>query len=140
MVTTDFAHDIEQMAESARERRAFEYSRLALVLLCAIVGLVAGYVGGGMGHDMSVATLSGYLAIAFVAFLVAAGLLRLIDVLVLRTTVSVQRGRSAMLSSELRARLESRDPEIANKARNINAEALIDRALHYDRNKAPSLF
>jgi hypothetical protein len=135
---SDVAHQLDHtLSDSQADERVLEIRRLGLVLLCVLVGLVAGYVGGGVERDMTWVALAGYLGTSFVAFLVAAALLRLVDASALRGRVFARAKRSVVLSQDIRRRLEERDPEVAHKAREIDAAYLVDQALGHDSNAAP---
>lgn len=110
-------------------RHASEFRQLSLVLMCAGAALIAGYIGGNIGESISWATLVGYFSIMLLAFVVAAGLLRVVNMLIFRRLISDRDKQSQTLSEEIRHLLKERSPEIEFRATEVDVAALIDKVL-----------
>ena len=109
MAHSALQHDHDSTVSPA-EQRASELRRLTLVFVCAAIAFVVGSVGANVGQALGWAPMVRSALTVAVAFIVAAALLRIADVLALRLRFSSQAERSLALSNEARRRLEARLP------------------------------
>lgn len=117
---------------------SFELGRIGLIVACAVIAWIAGYVGGGVRDADSWVALASKFSIVTVALIVAVALLRIVDMINLRLRVSQQAERSRAISKQFRKLLETQSPGVAERAGKIDAEALIDRALQKEEHAAAS--
>ncbi len=115
-------------ADDLGAQRASEARRMALLLAGAGIAFIAGRLGGA-GAVGSWVQAAASLAIIVVAFLVAVALLRFVDALALHHRIGEHRERSRTLARDTRETLEKRFSGVANRAREVDARTLIDRAL-----------
>jgi hypothetical protein len=86
------------------EQRASEVRRRGLILLCVVVSLIGGYLGGGLEAVPSWDAIALAIAQLCVAALVAMGALRVVDLLALRRQSHVRLERCG-LSPEQRGQI-----------------------------------
>lgn len=116
--------DIERV-ENRIDYQTAEYRRLGLVFVCAIVGLLAGFWGGGFAASVawdSVAFTVGQLAAAAI---VTVAVLRFVDVIALRRENAALARYSEGVAAETRALIEARFPGTAERAAKIDAGDLL---------------
>ena len=111
--------------------------RVGLLLTCAIVGLIGGYVGGAAERATPWSELAIILAIPVGALIVAAAVLRALEAFSLRGRIFDDVAHSRELSMIFRATLEERFPGVAARAHEIDAAGLVERALGSDRRSEP---
>jgi hypothetical protein len=127
-----------RLSDAQADQHSFELGRIGLIVACAVIALIAGYVGGGVRDADSWAALASKFFIVAVALILAVALLRIVDMINLRRRVSKQAERSRAFSNRFRELLEMQSPGVAQRARKIDAEALIDRALQKEDHTAAS--
>lgn len=116
-------------SEDHVERRRAETRRWGLVLLCVAAAFFAGHIGGATQAPIAWPALVANLATLVVAFIVAAALLRLIDMFALRRQRLDRVDESRAHAREMRELLEERYPDAAARARDVDAAGLVDRLL-----------
>jgi len=98
-----------------------------------VLSMIARYASGTAGREASWVALANDFAIPVVALIVAAAALRAVDLLMLRHRISAETARSEYLSAEIRGVLEDRFHGVTDRARQVDAADLVDRALGKDR-------
>jgi hypothetical protein len=116
-------------SESQVGRGTLDHRRIGLLAMCAVLALIAGYAGGAAGREASWLAVANDLAIPVVGVIVAAALLRAIDLAALRRRISTDAAYSQSISAETRARLEERYPGVSVRARQIDPAVFVERAL-----------
>jgi len=111
------------------ERRSFEWQRLALLGTCgAISGIIATVVAEG-AHPPRWSSLASIVGTIFATFIVAAGVLRVVDAIAARQQIFASSRRSGLLGEETRRLLVARDPEVEARAARIDAADLVGRVV-----------
>ena len=106
--------------------RASERSRYGLIAACAIIAVVSGRVAMNIGQESSWSALADHLGLMVAALVVAAGVLRVIDLFAQRGMTAAEADRSALLSHEIRSILALKHPEVRAAAAMIDARSLFE--------------
>jgi len=112
--------------------RMFEIEKFGLIGIAAIVGTVAGFFGNELEQAVSWEGILSAVSAMAVAFVIAAGLLRTVEIRSFRQRTSSFRRESEDISGEIQRRIGERFPEAAAAARETDASALIARIVDDD--------
>ena len=104
--------------------RALVVQQYVLVVVCAAVALVVGYLGSKVATFDRASQVIAAGAAVFVAIVVAVGLLRYINALI-SLKAATQSDYSAAISETLIRRLEKTAPDVAEQARQIDPSDLL---------------
>jgi hypothetical protein len=105
------------------------HQRLALLGAAAGIAFIAGYLGGTSASATWQQT-TGNLVSMVLAFVIAIALLRFVDAVTLHLQVSGRGARSRRLAEETRQLLKQHFPGVDERAQQIDAQELVDRALN----------
>jgi len=118
-------------------RRMLEWQRLALVATCGAVAAVVGTAVAQSAYPAGWVSIARMFGIVFVAFFVAACVLRVMDAVALRQQIAARGNRAARLAEETRALAQARHPGIEDRASQIDAAALVGRVVHPHKESQP---
>lgn len=106
-----------------------EWPTIAILAISAILGFGGGLLGAEVLSEASWQVVAIRVASVAVGVMLAVTLLRIVDVLSLRKTISREIRLSRERSARIRARMEEAYPGVSARARDIDANQLLDEAL-----------
>ncbi len=119
------------------EQRSFEWQRSALLATCGAVAAIVAKVVADSSDQTSWRSLASVVGTIFVTFIVAAGVLRVVDAIALRQRIFARSRRTGRLAEETRRLLVARDPEVEARAARIDAAGLVDRVAREHKRAPP---